>query len=78
MVGNVWEWTDEPVVPSLDALNYLSTRLTPKPGTDEPWYKIRGMSFSDALSDGAVWDYFSVAARWKDANIGFRCVRDAK
>jgi formylglycine-generating enzyme required for sulfatase activity len=78
MVGNVWEWTAEPATPTVDALNYFSNRLTPKPATDEPWYQIRGLSFSDALVDGAVWDYFSVPARWKDANIGFRCVRDAK
>jgi formylglycine-generating enzyme required for sulfatase activity len=77
MVGNVWEWVAELSQPAQRDLDYLAPRLSPKPTLDEPWYQIRGQSFNDKLLDGAVWDKGLVPARWKDINLGFRCVKDA-
>ena len=78
MVGNVWELVDQLSTPGPRALEYFGTVLTPKPTADEPWYTIRGASFSDDLPNEVLWDSTTVPARWKDANIGFRCVKDAQ
>lgn len=78
MVGNVWELVDEVGTPSDRAMEYFSKVVKPAPSRDEPWYTIRGLCFSNKdLPDGALWDSTTVPARWKDANIGFRCVKDA-
>ena len=80
MVGNVWELVDQFVTPGPHALEYFGKVLTPKPTTEDPWYTIRGGSFSDEwpkLND-VIWDSTTVPARWKDTNIGFRCVKDAQ
>jgi formylglycine-generating enzyme required for sulfatase activity len=76
MVGNVWELVEQLSTPADNALKYFAIRLEPSPTRDEPWYTIRGQSFNEALDDGAVWDSTTVPLRWKDANIGFRCVKD--
>ncbi len=77
MVGNVFELVDQLTPPSQRALEYFASRLNPKPGPDDPWYEIRGAAFnSKQLEDGALWDSTAVPARWKQPNIGFRCVRD--
>jgi len=78
MVGNVWEWVAELTNPSQRDLKTFADLLTPKPGSDEPWYQIRGLSFNDKLQNGALWDSGVVPARWKNTNLGFRCVRDAQ
>jgi eukaryotic-like serine/threonine-protein kinase len=77
MVGNVWELVNQLSTPSARALEYFASELKPKPGPDEPWYQIRGDAFnSKQLDDGALWDSTTVPARWKQPNIGFRCVKD--
>ncbi|HWC97724.1 MAG TPA: bifunctional serine/threonine-protein kinase/formylglycine-generating enzyme family protein [Candidatus Sulfopaludibacter sp.] len=76
MVGNVWEFVDQLSTPGPKALAYFSTHLTPKPAPEDPWYTIRGASFSDDLPNEVIWDSTTVPARWKDSNIGFRCVKD--
>jgi eukaryotic-like serine/threonine-protein kinase len=78
MVGNVWEWVAELTQPTQHDLDYFAPRLDPKPGPDDPWYQIRGLSFKEKLADGALWDSGIVPATWKNTNIGFRCVRDAQ
>ncbi len=78
MVGNVWELVDEFRTPGQHALEYFSKQLKPPATPDEPWYTIRGGSFSDTLSKDLVWDSTTVPARWKNSNIGFRCVKDAR
>lgn len=78
MVGNVWELVNEVGTPSDRAMAVFSKLVKPAPSRDEPWYTIRGLSFSNPnLPDGALWDSTTVPARWKDANIGFRCAKDA-
>ncbi len=79
MVGNVWELVDEFIPPGPHALE-LGKTLKPPATPEEPWYTIRGGSFSDEwpkLND-VIWDSTTVPARWKNANIGFRCVKDAQ
>ncbi|SPE36532.1 Serine/threonine protein kinase [Candidatus Sulfopaludibacter sp. SbA3] len=79
MVGNVWELVDQLSTPGDHALAYFAAVLTPAPTREDPWYTIRGASFSDArLPANIIWDSTTVPARWKNSNIGFRCVKDAQ
>ncbi|MBS1856527.1 MAG: protein kinase [Acidobacteria bacterium] len=78
MIGNVWEFTEDPEKPSPEAAKALSPLMWPPPRPDEPWYAIRGQSFREPLQPDAIWDHMTVPARWKDANVGFRCARDAR
>ncbi len=78
MVGNVWELLDQLGTPSDRAMQYFSGVMKPPPSRDEPWYTIRGLSFTEDLQDGAAWDSTTVPARWKNSNIGFRCAKDAR
>jgi hypothetical protein len=77
MIGNVWELVYELTAPSDFALhNYPS--LDPQPTREDSWYQIRGGSFKEGLQDGLVWDWTTIPSRWKDTNIGFRCVKEAQ
>ena len=79
MIGNAWEFVDEIVTPSAGALTYFQDKLKPVPTAAETWYQIRGEAFnSDKLEEAAIWDSGTVPARWREANLGFRCVRDVK
>jgi serine/threonine-protein kinase len=75
MLGNVWEWVDEPRAPSLQALHHFATLLQAAPTATEPWYVIRGGGFSDHLVDSYLWDFATVPARHHARNIGFRCAK---
>jgi serine/threonine-protein kinase len=77
MAGNVWELVDELTAPSDFALHRYQS-LDPPPTLSDTWYQIRGGSFDDEFQDGVVWDSTTVPARWKHADIGFRCVKDAQ
>jgi formylglycine-generating enzyme required for sulfatase activity len=78
MVGNVWEWVKQETKPSADSLERFSA-LRPAPTTTEVWYAMRGQSFLEPLTDESVLsDIAKAPARWKNINIGFRCVKDAK
>ncbi len=78
MVGNVWEFVEQLSSPSPEALRYFREKLRPPPGANEPWYYIRGESFNEKeLFPSVIWDSSVVPSRWKNANIGFRCVIDA-
>jgi serine/threonine-protein kinase len=76
MVGNVWELVDESVTPSQAALDFFSQKLAVRP--DEPWFQMRGSSFNEPVDKVVIWDYYPVPGRWKAADIGFRCAKDAK
>ena len=77
MVGNAWEFVDQLSDPGPNALDYFSKMLTPPPGPAEPWYTIRGLSYTEKeLANGALYDFTTVPARWSAINIGFRCVKD--
>jgi eukaryotic-like serine/threonine-protein kinase len=78
MVGNVSEFVDELSPPSPQARANFAKLLQPPPGPDEPWYMIRGGAYNSPSLEGAIWDFTSVPGRWKNPNIGFRCVKDAR
>ncbi|HUJ21536.1 MAG TPA: SUMF1/EgtB/PvdO family nonheme iron enzyme, partial [Bryobacteraceae bacterium] len=75
MLGNVWEWVNEPAVPSPDAIKNLSRVMQPAPTRTEPWFLIRGGSYAEPLSDGYLRDTAPAPARRRAGNIGFRCAR---
>jgi formylglycine-generating enzyme required for sulfatase activity len=79
MVGNVWEFVNDTAAPSAEALRYFQDKLKPAPTAAEPWYWTRGEAFDyGKLDDHAVWDGALAPARWRAADLGFRCVRDVQ
>jgi len=79
MIGNAWEFVDQTRTPSPSARAYFQDKLTPVPEATEPWYEIRGESFKEpAVDKNVIWDGAPVPVRWRDQNIGFRCIRDAR
>ena len=78
IVGNVWEFVNDPIKPSTGALNAFADLLSPPPTAGEEWTTIRGGSFDIPLVENAAFEWSSVPARFRAANIGFRCVKDAR
>jgi formylglycine-generating enzyme required for sulfatase activity len=80
MAGNVFELLDQTGTPSQNMQAYFAKVLKPAPTPDETWYTIRGQSFAkgEKLDPAVLFDSNSVPARWKNPNIGFRCVKDAR
>jgi serine/threonine-protein kinase len=76
MVGNAWELVDQLSEPGPMARESFKKALNPPPDPGEPWYTIRGQGFDRPLAEGAVYDSATVPARFRDANIGFRCAKD--
>jgi eukaryotic-like serine/threonine-protein kinase len=77
MIGNVWEFIDEKATPDAEERKYFGGLLRPPPAPGEEWHPIRGGSFKEGRLLNTVISQ-AVPARWKDPNLGFRCVRDAK
>jgi len=78
MAGNVWEFVDQFKTPSPAALEAFKTLLNPPPSATEAWYQIRGGSYLEPLLENVLWDFATVPARYRNLNIGFRCVKEAK
>src|ERR1017187_1735114 len=78
MVGNVWELVFELTTPGDAARAYFQSRVNPPPMPDESWYQIRGESFMEELQDEVLSDSSPIPSRWKNPNIGFRCVKAAR
>jgi formylglycine-generating enzyme required for sulfatase activity len=77
MVGNVWELVDQSNPPGAKIEQFKA--MDPPPGPNDLWYTIRGGGFNGPqLVPALIWDDTAVPARWKDMNLGFRCVRDAQ
>jgi serine/threonine-protein kinase len=76
MVGNVWEWVDERTNPGAPTLEHFQHLMKPPPTSKDAWYQIRGGAFTVPIDKIDIWDSGSVPEQWKDANIGFRCVKD--
>jgi len=82
MVGNVWEFVDQTVVPIEVNVKRWAKSLNAPP--QEPWYEIRGESFVDGLASkdsgdfdyGGIWEESAVPANGVKSNIGFRCVME--
>ncbi|MGD0201652.1 MAG: SUMF1/EgtB/PvdO family nonheme iron enzyme, partial [Bryobacteraceae bacterium] len=77
MLGNVWQLVDERRTPSQAALRAFESLLRPPPTASERWVAIRGGAYDLPLLNG-VWDSFTVPARHRAYNIGFRCAKDAR
>ena len=75
MTGNVWEFTDDLKTPSAQAVRSFAAILKPPPTATEPWYTIHGGSFKRPLTDGVVYEWTSIPARFSAADIGFRCAK---
>lgn len=73
MAGNVWEWVDDPRKPMPRNLEILKTRIDPAPSPDEPWFAARGGAFDHPLTDARVYTYLPLPARYRAADLGFRC-----
>ncbi len=78
MAGNALEFVDDLRTPSAAALNSFARLVQPPPTADEPWYAIRGGSFHTPLTADVLWESVSVPARFRESNIGFRCVREVR
>jgi eukaryotic-like serine/threonine-protein kinase len=76
MVGNVWEFIDEAVVPSPGVVERFAVTLKPPPAQNEKWFMIRGESYSEPLAKEVLYDSSTIPERWKDPTAGFRCVKD--
>jgi formylglycine-generating enzyme required for sulfatase activity len=77
MVGNVWELVDQSNPPGAKIEQFKT--MDPPPGPNDLWYTIRGGGFNGPqLAPALIWDDTAVPARWKNMNLGFRCVRDAQ
>jgi len=74
MVGNVWEFVDEAYTPTREALKMYAP-MKPPPRLNEPWYRMRGQSSADPLSSEVLFESAPVPGRWKNGDIGFRCVK---
>jgi hypothetical protein len=68
---------DERRTPSPAALRAFEGLLKPPPTASERWVAIRGGAYDLPLLNG-VWDSFTVPARHRAYNIGFRCAKDAR
>ena len=78
MVGNVWELVEQESKPSPETVKSFAGKLQPEPGLNEPWYAMRGQSYAEPLLPDVLSDVGVVPARWKNTDIGFRCVQDLK
>ena len=78
MVGNVWELLGDRTTPSDRAIAHFRTLMPTPPTLNDAWYEARGGSYKDRPPDISIWDWTPVPEHWKDANIGFRCVKDAQ
>jgi serine/threonine-protein kinase len=78
MTGNVWEFVDDLKTPSAQAVRSFAAILKPPPTATEPWYVIRGGSYRRPLTDGVVYEWTSIPARFAGPDIGFRCAKNAE
>ena len=78
MTGNVAEFVEQRVTPTPEAVARFAKLLNPPVGPQEEWYAVRGGSWTAKLAEAAASNFTAVPARWRDATIGFRCVRKAE
>jgi len=75
MIGNAAEWVDQPLQPSLLALEKFANILKP-PATDgEPWYMIKGGSFRRSVAQSAADLWLPAPGRYTADDVGFRCAK---
>ena len=76
--GNVWEWVDEKRFPSAPALESVSSFLKPPPTADEPWYLLKGGSYTQKIEAAAAYEFITMPGRARLPDVGFRCVLPIK
>ena len=75
MTGNAAELVDEKRSPSIRAIEYFASLLSPPATAGEPWYITMGGAFNEPISNGVLNDFASVPGRYFAPNIGFRCAK---
>ncbi|BDC50214.1 hypothetical protein F183_A25300 [Bryobacterales bacterium F-183] len=79
LIGNVWEWVNEPVKLTSGDVQRMQFLLIPPVQPGEPAYQIRGGSFMHVVSNSNLadltWDFAPAPSRFKRNDIGFRCAR---
>ncbi len=79
MIGNAWEWVNDPRSPTDEEVESYTHRMHPPLASDELWFAVRGGGFDySQLTPLLVWDAKSAPERWLSDDIGFRCVKDAQ
>jgi formylglycine-generating enzyme required for sulfatase activity len=78
MTGNVLEYVDDQITPSPAAVQQFATVLNPPAMANEPWYSVKGGSFSKPLSAGVTYEWIPIPGRFFAPDIGFRCVRSVQ
>ncbi len=82
MVGNVWEWVNQPAPLMPEDVLRIQHLFNPPLDPKEPAYQIRGGSYMHSVDstgfEELVWDHATAPARTRRNDIGFRCARDAK
>ena len=76
LIGNVRELTGEQSAPTVTALREFTEKLSPPPTADERWVVVKGGSFRDKLGETSLPMSEIVPARYRDDDLGFRCVKD--
>jgi formylglycine-generating enzyme required for sulfatase activity len=79
MIGNAWEWVDQPATLTPEDFNRIKHLFTPPLEPNEPAFQIRGGSYMHYTNpqtfEELVWDFAAMPARTKRMDIGFRCAR---
>jgi eukaryotic-like serine/threonine-protein kinase len=77
LIGNVWEWVDDPRRPMPRNIDTLAGLLSPPPTAGEPWYAVRGGAFDTPPEEALPYKFLVLPARYKARNLGFRCAMAA-
>ncbi|GEM_PF-2641333 len=79
MIGNAWEWVEQPAPLTKEDFHRVKHLFQPPLDPNEPSFQIRGgsyMHYTNAQTfEELVWDFAAVPARTKRMDIGFRCAR---
>ena len=82
MIGNVWEWVDQPAKLTPEMVQRLQHMFQPPIDLNESAFQIRGGSYMHSTTaqsfEELVWDFAVVPERSKRMDIGFRCARDSR
>ena len=71
-VGRNENRADVPIVEHVVGRNHVPAS---EPTSDEPWHTMRGGSYDIPLVENVTYEWAALPARYRAANIGFRCVK---
>jgi formylglycine-generating enzyme required for sulfatase activity len=78
MDGGVREWTRTEVRPEPVEWTYYENRVSPPVTANEAWFLVKGGAFNLAEDISRPSLFLRIPARFRAANLGFRCARDAR